>query len=385
MSDGARRSVFIVGAGSRFLSGISYYTHRLATELAKTERVCVILMRQLLPTRLYPGRARIGKDLADMDFGSVPVHDGVDWFWFPSLLGALRLLRRERPDVVVFQWWTGTVIHTYVLLAWVAKRRGAKIVVEFHETLDTGEARIPGIAHYVSFAARRLMALADGYVVHSQQDLQPVRDHYGLGSRPGAVIPHGPYDQYTEREAAVVRHRDDSAVCRLLFFGLIRPYKGLEDLIEAFNALEEAEASSFHLTVVGETWEGWTLPRDLIDTSPHREHITFVNRYVHDDEVREFFGAADAVVLPYRRSAASGPLSIAMSYGLPIIATDVGGIPEAVEGYEGAVLVPPRDPGALTRALREVRALTGFSYANPRTWESVSAGFDGLFSAVSDH
>ncbi len=76
----------------------------------------------------------------------------------------------------------------------------------------------------------------------------------------------------------------------------------------------------FRLTVVGETWENWTLPAELIAASPHGERISFVNRYVSDAEAAAFYAAADAVVLPYRRGSASGPLQIAMSHGVARVA-----------------------------------------------------------------
>ncbi|HEX4704690.1 MAG TPA: glycosyltransferase, partial [Pseudonocardiaceae bacterium] len=158
--------------------------------------------------------------------------------------------------------------------------------------------------------------------------------------------------------------RDDD-VCRLLFFGTIRPYKGLEHLIAAFDQLP----ADYRLTVVGETWEGWTAPLELIARSPHRDRITLVNRYVSDDEVTGFFARADAVVLPYVRSSASGPLHIAMSNGLPVVVTAVGGLAEAVADYEGAITVPPADVPALTDALRSVRELAGIRYPDPHSWQ----------------
>ena len=97
--------------------------------------------------------------------------------------------------------------------------------------------------------------------------------------------------------------------------------------------------------MVGETWEGWTLPAELIAASPAADRITLVNRYVTDAEVDRFFAEADVVVLPYRRSSASGPLHIAMSHGLPVVVTAVGGLVEAAEHYSGTVFVPGRRAG----------------------------------------
>jgi glycosyltransferase involved in cell wall biosynthesis len=165
-------------------------------------------------------------------------------------------------------------------------------------------------------------------------------------------------------------------VTNLLFFGTIRPYKGLEELLEVFNGLTEQEASGLWLTVVGETWENCTEPARLIATSPHRDRITFVNDYVPDEVVSAAFAHADVIVLPYRRSSSSGPLHVAMSWGLPVVVTRVGGLPEAAEGYGGAVFVPPADPPALKAAIGQAVTLAGRRFPDPRDWaESASAVF----------
>ena len=151
----------VVGAGTRFMSGISVYTFRLTNALSRSHAVSGILMRQLLPTRLYPGRQRVGADLSQLRYErQVRVFDGVDWHWVPSMARALAFLVRQRPQVVVFQWWTGTVLHSYLVLALVARLLGARIVIEFHEVLDPAEARLPLREAYVRLLAPLLMAQA---------------------------------------------------------------------------------------------------------------------------------------------------------------------------------------------------------------------------------
>ncbi len=167
-------------------------------------------------------------------------------------------------------------------------------------------------------------------------------------------------------------------VTRLLFFGLIRPYKGLEDLIEAFDGLTDEEASRFRLTVVGETWEGWTRPAEMIAASPHRDRITFVNEYVTDEAAGAFYAGADAVVLPYRRGSASGPLQIAMSHGLHVVLYAVGGLVEAVRDYPGAHLVPADDVAALRRALLDLEPARHERFEDPHSWAVTTAAFARL-------
>ena len=96
--------MLVVGSGTHFISGVSHYTRYVALALAERTPVSVILMRRLIPRALYPGRARVGDEtLTDEDYPpEMEVFDGVDWYWIPSMLGALRLLRRSRPEACCF-------------------------------------------------------------------------------------------------------------------------------------------------------------------------------------------------------------------------------------------------------------------------------------------
>jgi glycosyltransferase involved in cell wall biosynthesis len=362
----------VAGSGWRFLSGISYYTCRLANALAAEHQVGAVLMRRLLPARLYPGRSRLGQPLHDLRYADrVEVFDGVDWWVVPSLVRAVRFVRRMRPDVLVLQWWTGTVLHSYLVLCLAAKLAGARVVIEFHEVQDTGEAQRRWAARYTRLLIRPLLRRTDGVIVHSRFDQQILTRTYALSTVPLEIARHGPYDHH-----AAPRLRRPGR--RLLYFGTIRPYKGLEDLIEAFALLP----AGYTLTVVGETWEGWTRPAELIAASPAAARIAFVNRYVADAEVNAFFAAADVVVLPYRRSSASGPLHIAMSHGLPVVVTAVGGLAEAAGGYSGAVLVRPADPTELAAAVVTATALTGRRHTDPSSWSDTVAAYRRLFDRL---
>lgn len=366
----------VVGSGWRFTSGISYYTCRLANALAADQTVSVILMRRLIPRFLYPGRARVGKSVNTLGYDpAVDVYDGVDWFWLPSLFGAVRSLRRSRPETLLLQWWTGAVLHTYLVLAVVARRQGTRVLVEFHEVQDTGESRLPFAQRYAQWISRAVLRRCAGGLVHSEFDRIEVALRLPVADLPLVVAPHGPFDHHVP--AARVE-RASAHETNVLFFGTIRPYKGLEHLVEAFNSLTAEEVASLRLTVVGEPWEGWTLPIELIESSPHRDRITLVDRYVHDDEVAEYFAQADAVALPYTRSSASGPLHIAMAAGLPSIVTDVGGLRDAAIDYEGALWVPPADAAAIRSALLRLPAYTGRTYADPRSWDDTVASLEQL-------
>jgi glycosyltransferase involved in cell wall biosynthesis len=380
--------VCVVGSGTRFVSGISYYTYFLGCALKQRYDVVAILMRHLIPSRWYPGRQRVGHSVMAYDLAAeVPTFDGVDWWGWPSVPRAVSFLRSQRPDVLILQWWSASVLPWYLLLARQVIRRGGVVVVELHEDQDTGEARVPLVGWLARRGLKTLCRRAAMLVVHSTWDRD--RMSASLGVSPGRfrVIPHGPYpisggapEEATEQPRA--RPGREPPELTVLFFGTIRPYKGLEHLIRAFEQVKKDLAVPWKLVVVGETWEGWTLPLELIGISPYRDDIELVNRYVTDQEAAGYFQRADVVALPYLRSSASGPLAIAQACGLPVVVTAVGGLVEAVADYTGAVLVQPDSPEDLARGLLAAADLRGRTHSAPITWQAVAQSYADIFAAI---
>lgn len=379
--------VCVVGSGTRFVSGISYYTYFLACALSQHYEVVSILMRHLIPKRWYPGRQRVGQSVMSYDLAStVPTYDGVDWWAWPSVPRAVTFLRSQRPDVLVLQWWSASVLPWYLLFAGLTLQRGGVVVVELHEDLDSGEARLPLIGWLARHGLKALCRRASALVVHSAWDRDRMSASLGLSPDRFRVIPHGPYpiaEAAADRVAVPPELRPPGeADLTVLFFGTIRPYKGLEHLIQAFEQIRRDSALPWRMVVVGETWEGWTLPLELIERSPYRDDIELVNRYVTDQEAAGFFQRADVVALPYLRSSASGPLAMAQACGLPVVVTAVGGLVEAVADYSGAVLVRPADPDDLARGLLAAADLRDHAHVGTVTWQSVAASYAGILDAV---
>jgi glycosyltransferase involved in cell wall biosynthesis len=371
--------VCVVGPGTRFLSGITYYTYSLIEALSEAGHQCsAVLIRNLVPARFYPGRARVGGALTELSLPpDVRRVDGVDWYWGRSLARAVAFLRRERPEVLVLQWWTGAVLHTYLALAIVARLHGAKVVVEFHEAQDVGEARLPFAARYMDILGRSVLRLSTAQLVHSDFDCRLVTTRYPIAGTV-AQVPHAGYDYLPPQPP--LRDAPDGVV-NLLYFGVIRPFKGVEDLIAALDLLGDA-ASRFWLTLVGETWEGWDMASRLVASSRHRGRITFVNRYVTDAEVAGYFAGADIVVLPYHRSSSSGPLQIAMAAGLPVVTTRVGGLVEATAHYPGAVLAAPASPASLADGILQAAGLVGQRFQGASSWADTAQGYSRLLDGI---
>jgi glycosyltransferase involved in cell wall biosynthesis len=119
----------------------------------------------------------------------------------------------------------------------------------------------------------------------------------------------------------------DSNKKTLLFFGLIRDYKGLDLLISAMSLLDE----SFQLIIAGECYGDFGKYQQVIDNSPAKSRIKAMNRYITDEEVPQLFSAADLLVTPYRSATQSGVIPVAYHFDVPVLATDVGGLKESIE------------------------------------------------------
>jgi glycosyltransferase involved in cell wall biosynthesis len=135
----------------------------------------------------------------------------------------------------------------------------------------------------------------------------------------------------------------------LLFFGFVRPYKGLEYLIQALPLVLQQQ--KVHLLVVGEFWSSPTYYRHYAQEFGVEQAITFIDRYVPNEELGRYFGAADVVVLPYIAATQSGVVQLAFGFGKPVITTRVGGLHEVVQDGVNGLIVPPQDEQSLAQAI----------------------------------
>ncbi len=376
----------MVGPGDRFLSGVSYYTSLLTSALGGHGPVALLLLRRLCPRFVYPGRSRVGKTDGALPLPAAPVFNGLDWFWGLSAIGAWRFWRRVRPKVVVLQWWTATVLHSYLALAWLAKRSGARLVVELREVQDVGEARVPLVSRYTRAGMRLLLSMTDAVVVQTEFDRVAMRESYPkLATLPVEVIPLASLAaSHTDQGAGFTPQPppQPGKPLRLLIFGVVRPYKGHAELAAAVEQLRTS-GLDVHVSAVGEVWQNFRQPLDELARILPADRLTIVDRYVEDGEVAAFFAKAHLVVLPYLRSSASGPLSIAMNLGLPVVTTSVGGLVEATTGYTGAVLVPPGDSAALAEGIRSALPLVGTTHEDPHSWARTAERYAGLFDRIN--
>lgn len=383
MSD--RKSIALLGPSSRFLSGISYYTTYLSNALSEPYQVQAILFRHMLPRRLFPGASRVGESLATITYrDEVDVRECMDWYnpltWYRAYRAA------SVSEVCIFEWWTSSVAHMYLATGLLLRLSGIPIVLEFHEVVDTLEDVIFPIRMYSKVMGRLIRRLAVRYVTHSISDQKLVAERYDIPEEQISVIPLGLFNQYKCIDKAVARRYLEIKESHIiLFFGLLRPYKGVSNLIHAFEQLPPERKEDTLLLIAGEIWEDQDVV-ELAKTSPDREHIRLYSEYLPDDMVPYLFSAADMLVLPYTRASQSGVAHIGISYGMAIIASKVGGLQESLGQYEGTYFVPPQDVPALSRAIQKLLQEEIDQYKIPPEleWGNVQKDWTTILNEVSE-
>ena len=384
-SGSASDAVMVVGPGARFLSGVAYHTASIVNAFARRgDSVSALLIRDLLPRRLYPGRDRVGKHGPEaLRLERVPTCEALDWYWGVSLYRSIRFLWRRRPKIVLLQWWTAVTAHSYLVLALAARLAGARVVLEVHESHDVGEAALPFVSRYARLMMRILPRLIAGVVVHSESDIDVVSRCYpSLGRLPFTVVFPGPLG-HAERGGAIAsasRLRHARCQVKFLFFGVIRAYKGIDELAAAFSSLIE-HGERAHLTVAGEAWEdAESALRIIRDTGEKNYEI--ISGYIPDDQVKDLFDQADVVVAPYRRASASGPINLAMAAGLPLVTTKVPALQEACRHYDGVFFAEVEDPIGLREAMRRSMTKVGCSFDNPHNWDANADRYADFFRRI---
>jgi len=263
-----------------------------------------------------------------------------------GLLGLLRRVRSERPDVVHFQW---IVVPALDVPAIALIRRWCPLVLTVHDTVPFNGQRMS----WLQRAGHRWpMRLAGRVIVHTRGGRQALIDQ-GVTADKVTVIPHGPLRLHVGPPAAPPA-RD--ARCTFLLFGEIKPYKGLDVLIEAMAALPEAVRRSARVIVAGRPRMDIAALVQRIQELGLEAHFDLRLRRQSEAEMAALFASADCFVFPYRQIDASGVYFLVKSFGKWLIASRVGIFAEdVVDGVDG-FLTPAGDVAALARALGETIA-----------------------------
>ncbi|UCG25882.1 MAG: glycosyltransferase [Chloroflexota bacterium] len=221
------------------------------------------------------------------------------------------------------------------------QRPSPKLIFICHNVLPHESKR------WDEWALRLALSSGDGFIAHSYANAEELAQYFPAAGI--QVAPHPSYGALSTIEPAVVDFDlpDDRPL--LLFIGFVRPYKGLDILLDAMPRI--LRSRSLHLLVAGEFWQGDQPYVNQIHRLGIGQAVTMENRYLPNEELSAVLARADVVVLPYRTATQSGIVQLAFGSQKPVITTDVGGLAEAVQDGQMGLVVPPEDPEALAAAV----------------------------------
>lgn len=336
------RRIRFVGALPPYRGGISHFTQR--TALGMRERgheVEGITFSRQYPSFLFPGKSQVAPVEGDELRASRWIDTLNPWSWWQCA----RRLREDAPDAVVFNYWMPFFAPAYGSIArGIASRVPARLCIA-HNAIPH-ESR-PGDRALTRWFLRS----CDAFLALSREVEADLRE---LGA-PGPVVysPHPIYDVFGEGVDRSVARQElgiDPQAPVVLFFGYVRPYKGLDVLLDAFHLARQTRPD-LKLMVVGEFYAGETETRAKLRELGLEDGVRLVADYVPNEQVPLWFSACDVVAQPYLSATQSGVAQVAYQFERPVILTDVGGLAEIVPHERAGFVVPPRDPEALAAAL----------------------------------
>jgi glycosyltransferase involved in cell wall biosynthesis len=329
--------IAIVGPAHPYSGGSTQHTTELAHRLAAAgHQVSLQSWRSQFPTVLYPGKATVDEPEVPLfpdTARSLAWYRPDDWW-----LTARRLGRRF--DALLLTVFTSIQVPVYLTMATAARAHGCRVVALCHNVL-------PHETHsFDKPLMRALLRRCDAVLVHSAAEASVATSLARIPVEVAALplhLPHSGPSTIAPPGAAGPR----PASHQLLFFGIVRRYKGLDLLLRALAGTKP----EISLTVAGEIWADRAELLTLIAELQLGERVTLSDGYVAAQDVAAYFAEADALVLPYRSGTASQNALIALQFGIPVIATRAGAIAAAISDGVNGILCAPGDVADLTGAI----------------------------------
>lgn len=342
------KKIVLIGPVYPYRGGISHYTGLMYRELSKKHEVELISYKMQYPKLLFKKEQRdYENDSFKIDAAKFMINTANPF----NIIKTAKYIKRKKPDMVIIQWWHPYFAPCYWLLSKFMGRQNLTFVC--HNVFP--HERFP--------LDKRLtrMALKNGrhFIVHAHEEareLEQIMQHPDC-----KVTPHPSYNAFCFQNLTKAQARKKLGLSSeekvLLFFGFVRPYKGLKHLIHAMPEIK-ARLDNVKLLIAGEFPSAedksayMAQINELAASAPGIEDAILINDgYTPDREVEKYFAACDMVALPYESATQSGIVQIAYGFGKPVVVTSVGGLPDAVTDGRTGCVVAPRDDKALADAI----------------------------------
>ena len=332
----------LIGPAYPYRGGIVHHTAMLAEQLQQQgHEVILIAYADSYPRWLFPGKSV-------HDPSNTPLRTEVKYRispWQPWTWGRwAKIIAQEQPQAVIIEWWVPFWAPLQITLAKRLRRLGVPVFMDCQNVLPHSPNKLSAaITAYT-------LGQGEACMVYSQAHQQELHDL--LPTMSDALVPYPVYGAMTHSRMSRTQARQELNVTGpvMMFFGFVRPYKGLSILLRAMAKVRSHLPVS--LLIVGEFWRGSDEERRLIEELGLAPYTIVVDKYVPDEALGLYFAAADVLVMPYREPVQSGVLAVAQGFQIPVIASNVGGLSDYIEVGKTGLLVEPNDPTALAKAIQ---------------------------------
>ncbi|MCS7230089.1 MAG: glycosyltransferase [Candidatus Kryptonium sp.] len=325
--------IIIVGPAYPYRGGIAHFTGLLYKNLVmKNNEVKIFNFKRLYPKFLFPGKTQFESSTTTEKIESERIIDSINPLnW---IFTAIKIVK-QKPEIVIFKYWLPFFAPCYGVISAILKIFSSSEIVFICHNITPHE-KFP----FGNLLTKFAFLFADRFIVQSdavEKDLLKLKPsaNYKKVFHPIYEIFGEAIDKDEARKILGIRPNEKV----LLFFGYIRPYKGLDILLKSVKFI----VSKFQVKVfvVGEFYENPEKYFKLVEEEGIGDFVVFVNEYVPNDDVKIYFSACDLVVLPYLSATQSGIVQIAYNFNKPVVATNVGGLPEVVyDGLTGFIVDP---------------------------------------------
>jgi D-inositol-3-phosphate glycosyltransferase len=310
--------ISLIGPVTPYRGGIAHFTTQLAKRLMDAGHdIQVVSFKKQYPQWLYPGESdkdfSPGRERVEAEYILTPFNP---FTWRKTV----RTIAAFNPDKVILPWWVTFWGPAFQQIERKLKKRGFMITILIHNTYPHESTM------FDKWIAKNTLKHADHYIVMSEKERQKLIRLF-TDPKNISIVPHPIYKNYPESGIPKEQLRDQLGIPPievpvLLFFGFIRPYKGLSVLLDATKTVLSTERE-VHLIIAGEFWDGREIYDQKIEALGMREYVHIFDYYIPDDKVSHFFEAADIFVAPYTNGTQSGALKVALGFGLPAVVTEV--------------------------------------------------------------
>jgi len=336
--------IVLISVFPPYRGGIAAHSSRLYEHLINQKHdVLAINYLKQYPSFLFPGKNQFNTKSSDLEYKNKRlINTTSPKTWRKTV----ETILEYNPDLVVFRFWNPFFgISLGSIAKQLKKKNFSKPLLSICDNIIPHENFVGA-----KFLTKFYLKYIDGFIVQSEtvkNELKALKTNAKIVKRF-----HPIYDIYghkkNKEESKKALQIESKHI--ILFFGIIREYKGLDILIESINILKN-QLDDFHLLIVGECYENINKYLSLIKKYDLDHLVTVINKYIPDKEISKYFSCSDVVVLPYKTASQSGVIQIAYNFDIPIVTTDVGGLSEYVNNGSTGILIEANNPENLSQVL----------------------------------